>query len=122
MVLVSASLKEDYWETLEFQTEDIVLLYDHLLEIETPLTPHELVLVMIQNRIESEQEAAENQRNAGGQPYLPENDYKIGDKISFPAQEPSGTGFPDLKVTVFDLQGHHDARHTRSQYIYPCLF
>jgi hypothetical protein len=87
MVFVSATLKEDYWETLELQKEDIECLYHHLLELETPLSPEELVRVLIQHRIEREHEAAERQRSAGGQPYLPKNEYIVGDKIAFPAQD-----------------------------------
>jgi hypothetical protein len=87
MVSVSATLKEDYWDTLELTKEDIECLYNHLLEIETPLPPEELVQVLIQNRIEREQEAAKLQRNAGSQPYLPKNEYNVGDKITFPAQD-----------------------------------
>lgn len=87
MVFVSTTLKEDYWETLELQKEDIECLYNHLLEIETPLSPEELVRVLIQNRIELEQEAAERQKSAGGQPYLPKNEYNVGDKIAFPTQD-----------------------------------
>lgn len=87
MVFVSATLKEDYWETLELRKDDIECLYNHLLEIETPLSPQELIKVLIQNRIEREQEAAKQQRSAGGQPYLPKNEYKVGDKIAFPAQK-----------------------------------
>jgi len=86
MVFVSATLKEDYWETLELQKEDIECLYNHLLEIETPLSPEELMRVLILNRVEREKEAAERQKSASGQLYLPKNEYKVGDKITFPAQ------------------------------------
>jgi hypothetical protein len=87
MTLVTVSLKEDYWETFELQQDDINFLNNHLLEKETPLSPQELVEGLIRDRIRREQDAAERQRSAGGQPYLPKNYYKVGDRIVFPAQE-----------------------------------
>jgi len=87
MVLVSVSLKEDYWEIFDLRGEDIEFLYHHLLEIETPLSPEELVAELIKDRVRREYEAAERQRSAGGQPYLPKKEYKVGDKVVFPAQE-----------------------------------
>jgi hypothetical protein len=87
MGLVTLSLKEDYWETFELQKDDIDFLYNHLLEIETPLSPMELVEVLIRDRIKREEMAAERQRSAGGQPYLPNNEFKVGDRIVFPAQD-----------------------------------
>jgi len=47
MVLASFSLKENYWDEFELQDKDIEFIYNHLLEIETPLTPQELLYVLI---------------------------------------------------------------------------
>ena len=47
MVLASLTLKNDYWETIHLQDDDIEAIYHHLLEIETPLTVKELVGVLV---------------------------------------------------------------------------
>ena len=46
MVLATFSLKENYWEEFELQNEDIEFIYAHLLEVETPLTPQEIISVL----------------------------------------------------------------------------
>lgn len=86
MVLASLTLKEDYWESLDLQSEDIEYLFQHLMEIETPQTAAQLVSVLIEDRIRRERLEAEKQQNAGGDPYLPKNSYSAGDKVVFPVQ------------------------------------
>jgi hypothetical protein len=36
MVMVSFSLREDYWDNFELKEDDIEFLYNDLLELETP--------------------------------------------------------------------------------------
>lgn len=84
MVLTTLSLKNDYWETVDLAEADLERIYDHLLEIETPLTPKELSMVLINHRIEREKKAAEIKQSEGGKPYLPKEIYQEGDKIAFP--------------------------------------
>ncbi len=85
MIMVSISLREDYWETFELQEEDIEFLYNYLLEQETPLTSHELVEALVQERLRREIEAIEKQRSAAGDIYLPRATYAIGQRLIFPA-------------------------------------
>ncbi len=85
MIMVSISLREDYWETFELQEEDIEFLYNYLLEQETPLTSHELVEALVQERLRREIEAIEKQRSASGEIYLPRATYAIGQRLIFPA-------------------------------------
>jgi hypothetical protein len=87
MVLTTLSLKSDYWETLELNDDDLERIYDHLLEIETPLTPKELTAVLIENRLEVEKKAAEMKQTEGGKPYLPKEEYLEGDKVVFPSSD-----------------------------------
>lgn len=84
MVLTTLSLKNDYWEMLDLDDGDIEHIYAHLLEIETPLTPKDLALVLIGHRIAEEKRAAEMKQSEGGKPYLPKEAYSEGDKIAFP--------------------------------------
>jgi hypothetical protein len=87
MVLASFTLKNDYWETISFQEDDIESIYHHLLEAETPLTIMELVGLLVENRLDRERNAAERKRSEGGRPYLPKELFDIGEKIVFPNME-----------------------------------
>ena len=75
MVTVSFSLQEDYWEIFQLQAADIEYIYNYLLETETPLTSQELVEVLVKERIRQEKIAIDQQRSAGGDVYLPKEQY-----------------------------------------------
>ena len=83
MVLAPISLNEDYWETFELNDEDIEILYNHLLEKETPLSTDELVSILVENRLEREQQSAEDKKAGDVKSYLPEDSYTVGEKIVF---------------------------------------
>jgi len=85
MVLAQFSLKENYWEDFELLDDDIEILYNHLLEVETPLTPEELISVLVDERIQREIRVIEEQRLAGGDIYLPKESYEVDQKIVFPS-------------------------------------
>ena len=86
MVIATALMGEEYWETFKLQAEDIEFLYNHLLEIETPLTPKELVSALVDERIRSQKMVLERQRTTGGELYQPKGIYKPKQKLIFPAQ------------------------------------
>lgn len=86
MVMALQTLREDYWDTFELQQEDIEFLYNHLLETETPLTPQELVEVLVRERIRNEKLAIEKQRSSGGDSYMPKESYQVSQRLVFPAQ------------------------------------
>jgi hypothetical protein len=65
MVLTSFTIKTDYWESINLQEDDIELIYNHLLEVETPLTVMDLASVLVQNRLDRERKAAETKRSEG---------------------------------------------------------
>ncbi len=54
MAVAPFSLREDYWVTFSLQAEDREFLYNHLLEIETPLTSQELLHALVSDRIQRE--------------------------------------------------------------------
>ncbi len=85
MIVATFSMRENYWEDFELLEEDIEFIYNHLLEIETPLTPDELMAVLVEERIQREQKAMEEQRLAGGEIYLPKECYEVEQKVVFPA-------------------------------------
>lgn len=85
MVLATFSLQENYWDEFELHEADIEFIYNHLLEIETPLTPQELIAVLIEERIQLEIKAAEQQRLSGGEIYLPKEKYAEKQQLVFPA-------------------------------------
>lgn len=85
MVMASASLREDYWQSFNLLDEDIEFIYNYLLDLETPLTPDELVRVLVNERIRREADKLEKQRRAGGELYYPQEKYLVGAKLVFPA-------------------------------------
>lgn len=103
MVLASFSIKEDYWQNFEVQAEDIEFLYNHLLELETPLPPNDLVAVLIKDRIRRERKAVEKQQSQGGKAYLPKDEHKVGDKLVFPVLDFQAGEVTDIRpARTFD--------------------
>ena len=60
------SLRKDYWESVSISEEDLEFLYNHLLEIETPLTSGELTFELIKERIRIEKNALVTANNTLG--------------------------------------------------------
>jgi hypothetical protein len=85
MVMIPYTLREDYWDTFTLQQDDIELLYNHLLETETPLTSQELLEVLVKERIYREKLDIEKQRVSAGDTYLPKERYAVSQKLVFPA-------------------------------------
>jgi hypothetical protein len=83
--MIPLKLDEDYWEDFELSGEDTEFLYNYLLEIETPLTPQELVSALVAERIKREKEILELQRTSGGDVYLPKETYSLAQTLIFPA-------------------------------------
>jgi len=79
------SLREDYWEEFELEEEDIDFLYEHLLDHETPLTTEEMTPILVEQRIEREEERLEKQRLDGREIYFPKEEYDPGQGLVFPA-------------------------------------
>lgn len=89
MASASLNLPPDYWQTLHVTPKDIEFLQTHLFEHETPLTPRELVAVLVSERLRAEQESAEKKQD-NAKLYLPKETYAVGDLIRFPAIQSSG--------------------------------
>lgn len=85
MTIAPLTLKENYWETININEEDLEYLYNYLLEIEIPQTTGELTKVLIQERIRQEKENLKNKQSGSGEIYKPMDRHAAGDKLSFPA-------------------------------------
>lgn len=79
----SASPELD-WEQFQVRPEDLEFLSSYLLEVETPLSPEELAVQLIVERLRRETEA-EASRQAAQKAYLPKDRFFEGDTVVFPA-------------------------------------
>ncbi len=87
MVAAPFSLRENYWESFEIETTDLEFLYNHLLEIETPLTSQELIEALVNERIKTEKAILQSQQESGGMIYRPKDHYLVGQSLLFPQLE-----------------------------------
>lgn len=85
MAFSTFTLNDDFWHNFEIQNADIEFLYNYLLELETPLSSYDLMRVLIKDRIRRERESAEKQRSEGVKHYIPKDEYKVGEELTFPA-------------------------------------
>jgi hypothetical protein len=72
------------WDQFQVRPEDLEFLSAHLLEVETPLSPEELAVQLIVERLRRQTEA-EAIRQASQKIYLPKERYLEGDTIVFPS-------------------------------------
>jgi hypothetical protein len=84
MGIAPIGLRSDYWLHFDIRDEDLEFIYNHLLEIETPLTSNELVRVLISARIQTEKLALQNQQTSAGSIYQPKEHYQVGQAVQFP--------------------------------------
>ncbi len=78
------SIRADYWENFQISPSDLEFIYNHMIELETPYTPRELLKALITERVQQEVDRLKNQQMSGGTVYLPKNHYTVGQNISFP--------------------------------------
>lgn len=84
-MIVPFSLREGYWEEFELTNDDIEFIYNCLLETETPLTSHELIKALVNERIRKAKEDLEQSRTSSGEIFMPKKTYSIGHELVFPA-------------------------------------
>lgn len=84
MKKLALSLVEDYWDNFNVENKDIEFLYNHLLEIETPLSNADLVKSLIIERIKQEKADFEKIQKQKGLTYRPIEKYSIGAQVVFP--------------------------------------
>ncbi len=84
MAITPLSLRTDYWDTFILQEDDLEFLYNHLLELETPQSTHELVQALVVERIRHEKYRLTSQQESQGAMYRPKDHYEVGQSIAFP--------------------------------------
>lgn len=115
-MIVPLNIKEDYWENFSVEEKDLEYIYNLLLEKAIPLPIKEISERLISFRIEDEKARLQEQRSKQGNIYLPKNEFKVGDKLTFTTlgmREGKVTGirdgynpdFPALKVIEVEFDG-----------------
>ncbi|MBI3161027.1 MAG: hypothetical protein HYZ23_00885, partial [Chloroflexi bacterium] len=89
MASPSFNLPAEYWQNLLVTPKDIEYLQTYLFERETPLTPQELVAVLVAERLRAESASAA-QKQDHSKNYLPNEKYSVGDALKFPALKTGG--------------------------------
>lgn len=108
MVSIPLSIPADYWQTLQIGKKDIEFLHNYLFESETPMSAKELVGVLIEERIRSEKVSQAKKRQADGKVYLPKEQYKDGDHLSFPALDWARGSVKSVRKGVNPQYGEFD--------------
>lgn len=85
MVIAPLSLRKDYWKNFEVKEQDLEFLYNHLLEVEQPLTTQELARALVAERIQTEKQNLAKQQASNGPIYYPKERYEVGQTLQFPA-------------------------------------
>lgn len=93
----------EYWENLQINRQDVEYLHTYLFERETPLNAHELMSVLVGERIRAERFSERQRLQAGGKTYLPKESYGVGDQLVFPALK-----WAHGKVTSSRMGQNHD--------------
>jgi len=77
------TLSPDYWQEFTIEDQDIELLFNYLLEKETPLTTTELLTAIIQQRIIEEKQKLLSQLSKPSDIYKPKEKFTIGQNLVF---------------------------------------
>jgi len=109
------SIQINYWQNFSIDPADIELLYNLLLEKETPLSTEELTNHIIYSRIEHEIQSLNEKKTQKGNVYLPKDEFQIGDQLVFPVlkdqkgavkniREGNNPEFSTLKVIEVEME------------------
>ena len=75
------------WYAVTIDENDLDLIYNRLLEKETPMTPLQLAETVIDNRIKEYKKTSKEESKKNDQYYRPGKNYSIGDVIEFPLND-----------------------------------
>jgi len=78
------ALSQDFWQSVSFSSKDVESLYNHLLEIETPLSIQELTTFLVSKKISEEKNRVLQSIKSEGKQYLPKEKYQKGETLVFP--------------------------------------
>jgi hypothetical protein len=85
MTLTTKSLQDGFWERFQIRDKDIEFLFNHLIEVEEPLSPQELTRALVANVIDEEKKRIEKQQLSNGVIYYPKDNFNLGQTIVFPS-------------------------------------
>ena len=74
------------WSSTTIDSNDLDLIYNRLLEEETPMTPLQLADTLIENRIKQYKKSGAEEPKKDDRYYRPSKTYAVGDEIEFPLQ------------------------------------
>lgn len=74
------------WSSITIDNNDLDLIYNRLLEMETPMTPLQLAETLIDNRIKTFRKSSREESVKDNLYYRPGKHYQPGDKIEFPLE------------------------------------
>jgi hypothetical protein len=74
----------DPWADIQITQHDVEFLHNYLFEHETPLTTHEMVVLLIHERNRAERAVVEQQQQAKGAIYFPKETHQAGSALVFP--------------------------------------
>jgi hypothetical protein len=77
-------ISETYWQEFSVGKKDIESIYNLLLEKAVPLSANEILDYLISARIKLELDSFKKKKISQNRVYFPKDEYKIGEKISFP--------------------------------------
>ena len=75
------------WSEITIDDNDLDLIYNRLLEKETPMTPLQLAEALIENRIKAYKKSNQTEETKNDRYYRPAKTYAEGDEIEFPLLE-----------------------------------
>ncbi len=76
-------ISEEFWQNISFNSKDVENLYNHLLEIETPLSIKEITRFLIEKKILDEKNRIQQSIKSEGTLYFPKDQYKVGQTLVF---------------------------------------
>ncbi len=85
MSVTTYASPETYWSGFELESGDIDFIINLLLEREIPLTSEEMALALVEVRLEQLKLALEEASKTKLPAYLPQESYKVGQALTFPA-------------------------------------
>src|SRR3972149_1797180 len=72
-----------YWSAFSAEDNDLEFIYNLLLEREVPLTPREMALSLIEQRLRSVQDEATRLKQSTVPQYVPGGSYTVGQELVF---------------------------------------
>ncbi len=110
------TISNEFWQEIVISDEDLNEIYNHLLEIETPLDKFALSKFFIEKKITEYIQTKQAALDSLGQSYLPEKKFSVGDSLVFTALDNksgrvissragNNPDFSDLQVIDVEFEG-----------------